>query len=180
MHQTSLDAIANALGGRNAFFDACRQANTEITRSFLALESSADSLQDLCTRASINATELVGSIMGPLIMQSNNVALMRSALSRPAVMQSNIDIALDTDDPRSLEAQVIQLKIAGFLKGEGTQVVSFTQNVQGTGLMSFEDAAHASIESVKGGGGLARQLPTSEPTPAGADSSILDGEAEDV
>jgi hypothetical protein len=175
VHQTSLDTIADALGGRAAFFDACRQANSELARSFLALESSDEPLQDLCTRASINATDLVGSIMGSLIMQSNNVALMKSALSRPAVMDANIALALG-DGPEAFDAQVIQFKIAGFLKGEGTQVVNLVQNVQGTGLMSFEDAAHASIESVKGGGGLAKALPTSEPSPANADTSILEGD----
>lgn len=155
-----------------------------MTRTFLSLwsalplpEQERTSLQDICTRGEINATELVGSIMGPLLMQSNNVALLKSALRRPAVMDSNIDMALGltgAEPETQLKAQIVQFQIGGLLKGEGKTIQNLTMNVQGTGIMSFEDDSHASIKSVRTGGAPPTPLPTAESLPIEADASIVD------
>jgi predicted O-linked N-acetylglucosamine transferase (SPINDLY family) len=164
------------MGGRDAFLDACIQADSESSRTFLALyrslplaEQQTTTLQDLCTRCDTSATDLVGSMMGKLIMQSNNVALLKSALRRPEIMDANIELALG-DSEYALEAQKLQFQIAGFIKGEGKQIVNLTQNVQGTGILSFEDDSHQSTASVKAEG---RPV-----TPASSDSAPFDADGE--
>lgn len=181
--QASLDHVAESIGGVDVFLDACRQSGSKEAMAFLTLwrslpakEQLATTLQDLCTRLDFDATDLVGSIMGKLIMQSNNVALLKAAISRPHIMDANIAIALG-DDELALQAQKVHFQMAGFLKGEGTQVVNLTQNVQGTGMMSFEEAAHQTVASVKLGGVPVPPI-TQQTASVEADSSAIEAEVE--
>lgn len=132
-------------------------------------------LQDICHLSNLDATELVGSIMGKLIMQSNNVALLKAAIARPSLMDANLAIALG-DDELAFQAQRMHFQMAGFLKGEGTQINHLVQNIQGTGIVSFEDDSHQSTASVKAEGRSA-PVPTVEPTSSEADASIIDADA---
>lgn len=164
------------MGGREAFLDACAQAGTEDARTFLALYRSlpdgpTTSLQDLCLRCDLTPTKLVGSMMGELIIQQNNFSLIKSAMRRPEVMDANIDLALSNSD-QAIEAQKLQFQIAGFIKGEGKQIVNLTQNVQGTGILSFEDDSHQSTASVKAEGRPVAPA-SSEPTPFDADGELV-------
>ena len=176
--QASLDSVAESMGGREAFLDACAQSGAESGRTFLALyrslpaiEQQTTSLQDLCLRCDLTATDLVGSMMGSLIVQQNNHALIKSAMRRTDVMDANINLALGDSD-YALEAQKLQFQIAGFIKGEGRQIVNLTQNVQGTGILSFEDDSHQSTASVKAEGRPVAPA-TSEPTPFDADGELV-------
>ena len=175
--QASLDYVADMVGGRDEFINLCIQANSDSSRAFLAFwrslptdERDASTLQDLCTRASMSATSLVGDVAGHLIMHCNNMALLKSAIRRPDVMDANIAIALG-DDELAVAAQKIQFQIGGFLKGEGT-VINMTQNVQGSGVMSFEDDSHQSTASVKAEGKPVI-VPPVEPVPYEADGEVL-------
>ena len=166
------------MGGQDAFIDACGQSGSESGRTFLALyrslpsaEQSTTSLQDLCMRCDLSPTDLVGSMMGSLIIQQNNYALIKSAMARPAVMDASISIALGDSD-LALEAQKLQFQIAGFIRGEGKQIVNLTQNVQGTGILSFEDDSHQSTASVKAEGRPVAPA-TAEPTPFDADGELV-------
>jgi len=176
--QASLDSVAESMGGREAFIDAAAQAGTEDARTFLTLyrslpaaEQRSITLQDLCLRCDLKATDLVGSMMGSLIIQQNNYALIKSAMARPDIMDANINLALGDSD-LALEAQKLQFQIAGFIKGEGKQIVNLTQNVQGTGILSFEDDSHQSTASVKAEGKPVAPS-TSEPTPFDADGELV-------
>jgi len=176
--QASLDSVADSMGGRESFLDACIQSGSESGRTFIALyrslpstEQQTTSLQDLCMRCDLSPTDLVGSMMGSLIIQQNNYALIKSAMARPAVMDASISIALGDSD-LALEAQKLQFQIAGFIRGEGKQIVNLTQNVQGTGILSFEDDSHQSTASVKAEGRPVAPT-TAEPTPFDADGELV-------
>lgn len=175
--QASLDLIAESLGGREIFLDACAQSDSEKGRAFLALWRSlphedqlTTSLQDLCTRSEMDATELLGSMMGKLIMQSNNHAILKAALARPQIMDISIASALGDDDI-AFQERKLHFQMAGFIRGEGTQVTNLTQNIQGTGIVSFEDDSHQSAASVKAMG-KPTAPPSVEPVPFDADGEL--------
>jgi hypothetical protein len=179
--QASLDAVADSMGGREEFLNACIQSDTEVGKKFIALyrslstqEQITTTLQDLCVRCEVSATDLVGSMMGKLIMQSNNVVLLKRAMAGPSVMDANIALALG-DSELALEAQKIQFQIGGFLRGEGKQIYNLTQNVQGTGILSFEDDTNQSVASVKAEGRPVI-VRSSEPIPVEADANVIEGE----
>ena len=170
--------MADSIGGRQLFIDACAQSGSDESRQFLAhynslthRERSVISLQDLCVRASLDATKLVGSMMGRLIMQSNNLSILKASLARPAMMDHSIANAM-SDSETSFDERKLHFQMAGFIKGEGTNIISLTQNVSGTGILSFEDDAHQSAASVKSGG----QPPTPstvEPVSYDADGELI-------
>jgi hypothetical protein len=182
--QASLDHVAESLGGRETFLDACAQSDSEKARSFLAFyrslpyeDQSVISLQDLCGRADMSATDLVGSMLGNLVMQSNNLALLQEGLARPDIMRASIANALG-DGPDSFPERKLHFQMAGWIKGEGTQVVNLTQNVQGTGILSFEEDAHKSIASVRAEGAPS-VASTQEPALFDVDGESLDNVLED-
>ena len=175
--------MADSIGGRQVFLEACAGSGSEEGRQFLAhfhaltpREKSVVSLQDVCTRASLDATKLVGSMMGRLIMQSNNLAILKAALQRPAMMDHSIANAM-SDSDTSFDERKLHFQMAGFIKGEGSHIsLTMNQNISGTGISSFEDDAHQSSLAVRSGG----QPPapgTVEPIPLEADSTVIDGES---
>lgn len=172
------------MGGQESFLDACRQSGSKEALAFLAMwrslpvkEQCTTTLQDLCTRLDFDATDLVGSMMGKLIMQSNNHALLVAALGRPSLMRRSFEAGLGDDDI-AFQERKLNYQIGGLIKGEGTQVLNLTQNVQGSGMMTFEEAAHQTVASVKAGG--APVIATTPPVaPFDANGEILNVQPEE-
>ena len=102
--------------------------------------------------------DLIGIVLGSVIVRQNNVSLWLSALGRPAVMRSSIASAM-LPGVEGFQDRQLQLKIGGLAPKEGG-INIFNQvntGVRAAGLPSFEDRARISSEAVRG------QLPSPSP-----------------
>lgn len=149
----TLDYIADSLGGRDFFLDACRQCDNSRVQDFLLLQAAnpSESLQDLATRSGLTIPDLLSTVLATVIIQQNNVSLWLSALSRPTVMQASIASSMIPGAEGFADRQ-LQLKIGGLAPKEGG-IQIFNQvntGVRAAGLPSFEDRARISAEAVRG------------------------------
>lgn len=175
----SLDFVAESLGGRDAFLQHCRLSDSDGIRNFLniydtlpAAERSMTTLQDLCTKAALTPTDIIRDLMSSTILFYNNIALMKSAMRRPEVMDASIDRALG---PSGFQDGKLQFEIGGLISGEGIKILNqLAVGVNTPGLPSLEEDSRHSVTAVQSGGNpRALPPPSAEYLPNLADSPIL-------
>lgn len=184
--QSSLDYIADGIGGRASFLQACQLCSTDEAKTFMAAWRGMDdedqrtkSLQDICVGLDISPLDLLSQVIAASVLAQNNISLWLAALQRPAIMQASITKALDVN--YGGEERRMQFEMAELLRGGGTVIQQINQlGIQvrtPEGALSFEDDAARAVMAVRDGKPLSLPAPQRPELELNPESEILEGTA---
>lgn len=148
---SNLDQFASDLGGRQELLKACCLIPSRKVQKMLQRYNDLPAnvrpkvnLESLCLQVDIEPESLVGNIVAALWKRGIDLTRITNARHLHEVMESSIAVA-KRKRYDSLEERRLQFEIAGLVKGSGSGINIFNQNIGKTGAPGFESEAKSAV-----------------------------------
>lgn len=148
---SGLDQFAKDLGGRQELLKACCLIPSRKVAKMLQRYNDLPAnirgkvnLESLCLQVDIEPESLVGNVVAALWKRGIDLTRITNSKRLVEVMESSIAVA-KRKRVDCLEERRLQFEIAGLVKGQGSGINIFNQNVAKTGAPGFEEQAKSAV-----------------------------------